>query len=465
MSSGFLDLWPDQPITMPPRSRLFSLEMIGVGTPGQEALSSYLIRLARLHVLRPNMLVGQLIIPLTRIQVSKVVGNFNIKYAKTLNGLGKYATEFSTALNHLTARDDLTLGTCLPWQEILDPKAIGLLHPHPRWCPICFMERRLSGKEPYLPLAWFISPIAHCTTHQKLLEESCPHCGRHQPFIPKHYYMDHCSYCAQSLAFVSEKPNPRAEMPPKSLGRFFSTAMVEMITNAPEAQTYATNNRLISQLSRLALHLSDGNMAAMHRQLGLREKTVVSWVSKGNRPTILSFLTLCHRIGIRPVNFLREDLPKDFELGMQRYSPPKLGGKMNLSKAEKTRIENFLKGTLADKDSTPALKEVAAHLGYTPSFLRYWWRKLGLEIAERHREAVHERSLLRLKTLRDRVAEISREIFDINPNAATKRIQERLAAERVCLAWPDVRRVVKETRATYLNQSPASPIITRRDQA
>jgi transposase-like protein len=164
------------------------------------------------------------------------------------------------------------------------------------------------------------------------------------------------------------------------------------------------------------------------------------------------------------VNFLREDLPKDFELGMQRHSPPKLGQKMNLSKAEKTRIENFLKGTLADKGSTPALKEVAAHLGYTPSFLRYWWRKLCLEIAEQHREAVHERSLLRLKTLCDRVAEISREIFDINPNAATKRIQERLAAERVCLAWPDVRRVVKETRATYLNQSPASPVITRRDQ-
>jgi hypothetical protein len=74
------------------------------------------------------------------------------------------------------------------------------------------------------------------------------------------------------LAFVSEKPNPRAEMPPKSLGRFFSTAVVDMITTAPEAPAYATNERLITQLNRLALHLSDGNMAAMHRQLGLRER-------------------------------------------------------------------------------------------------------------------------------------------------------------------------------------------------
>jgi hypothetical protein len=449
---------------MPPRSRLFSLEMIGVGTPGQEALSSYLIRLARLHMLRPNMLVSRVVIPLTRIQAPHTVGNFTTHYAKTLNGLGKYATEFSAALNQLTMRDDLALGTCLPWKDILDPKAVGLLHPHPRWCPICFMERRLSGKEPYLPLAWFLSQIAHCTTHQKQLEDICPHCGHHQPFIPKHYYMDHCSYCHQSLAFVGEKPNPRSEMPPKSLGRFFSTAMVEMIATAPEAGAYATNDRLVHQIRRLALQMSDGNLAAMHRRLGLREKTVVGWIRDGNRPTILSFLTLCHRIGIKPINFLREDLPKDFDPGIQRYSPPKLGGKINLSKAEKTRIENFLKATLADEDSSPALKEVATHLGYTPSFLRYWWRKLCLEIAERHRIAVHERSLLRLKTLRARVAEISKEIFDVNPNAATKRIQERLAAERVCLAWPEVRRVVNETRATYLNQSPASPVIARRDQ-
>ena len=135
MNCKTLDFWPDEHLPVPPRSQLFSLPMIGVGTPGQEALSSYLVRLANLHSVNPNVLVSRVLFPLTTIERNSVAGNFSSIYAKTMNGIGKYAMEFSTALAQLTCRSELAFGTCLPWRDVLDSKAVGLLSPHPRCAP------------------------------------------------------------------------------------------------------------------------------------------------------------------------------------------------------------------------------------------------------------------------------------------------------------------------------------------
>ena len=53
----------------PPRSKLVSLKPIGVGSAMSEALISYLTRLAGVHVVRPNVLVKDVILPHTTIQI------------------------------------------------------------------------------------------------------------------------------------------------------------------------------------------------------------------------------------------------------------------------------------------------------------------------------------------------------------------------------------------------------------
>src|SRR5438105_13804339 len=45
------------PAAMPPRSRLYSLEPIGIGTPQTESLTSYISRLAAAHGVRVRDLV------------------------------------------------------------------------------------------------------------------------------------------------------------------------------------------------------------------------------------------------------------------------------------------------------------------------------------------------------------------------------------------------------------------------
>ena len=56
-----LNLFPEAQI--PPRSTLYSLAPLGVGTPGIESLTSYVNRLAQVYHVGPRVLVAQHILP------------------------------------------------------------------------------------------------------------------------------------------------------------------------------------------------------------------------------------------------------------------------------------------------------------------------------------------------------------------------------------------------------------------
>jgi len=52
-----LDSWDLLPVAIPARSRLHSIEPIGVGTPFVESLTGYMIRLAAAHAVRVSDLI------------------------------------------------------------------------------------------------------------------------------------------------------------------------------------------------------------------------------------------------------------------------------------------------------------------------------------------------------------------------------------------------------------------------
>ena len=109
-----LELWSDLPVISPRRSRLFSLAPIGVGTDRQEALSSYMVRLARAHSVTPLDLCNHELLPITEIKMGRAMCNFVMKDAKTMNGLNKYAREAVKGFQQLTERNDLDNCTLLP---------------------------------------------------------------------------------------------------------------------------------------------------------------------------------------------------------------------------------------------------------------------------------------------------------------------------------------------------------------
>lgn len=449
MSNNTLELWPDLPQVSPRRSRLFSLAPIGVGTIHQEALSSYVVRLARAHSVSPLALCTRELLPITDIKMGRTLANFSMKDSKTLNGLNKYATEATRGFQQLTGRNDLENCTLLPWKDILDRRAVGLLHPHPRWCPACFIDWRAKSIDPYWPLLWFLSPATQCPTHAKALEERCPHCGSHQPFIPKHNYLDYCSRCGESLGFLTVAVNPRKEFAGKSASRFASQAVAEMISNNPLASTFATHERMTQRFHQLIRIVGSGNPAEMHRQLGLRPKTTTSWWRDGERPHIESLLVICYRLNLSPVDFLAKPLPEDTAPRERMFAPPRISNRKKLSKREMERLRDQLQSHLSPDTQSLPLIEVAKAMGYSASFLRYWFRAESAAICERYRTFAKARSIARLERLRKETEEIAREIFSVSPNASIKLVQAQLTARKICLAWPETQAVIRRVRQEY----------------
>jgi hypothetical protein len=89
---------------MPPRSRLFSLEPIGIGTPQTESLTSYISRLAAAHSVRVrDLVVGELLARITPShradgRYANLPGAFWRSETRTLNGTRSLAGRMVHAL-------------------------------------------------------------------------------------------------------------------------------------------------------------------------------------------------------------------------------------------------------------------------------------------------------------------------------------------------------------------------------
>jgi hypothetical protein len=65
-SNASYEEWKVELPSMPPRSTLYPLKPIGVGTSLVESLTSYITRLAEAHCLFPGILMGKVIAPLVQ---------------------------------------------------------------------------------------------------------------------------------------------------------------------------------------------------------------------------------------------------------------------------------------------------------------------------------------------------------------------------------------------------------------
>lgn len=99
------ELWDLEKPTIPPHSRLFSLEPIGLGTHYVESLTSYVVRLAETHCITTSKLVENEIIPILRLgDTSHKKNSYNFssiggyKSRGALNGTGVMSSNLVQAL-------------------------------------------------------------------------------------------------------------------------------------------------------------------------------------------------------------------------------------------------------------------------------------------------------------------------------------------------------------------------------
>ena len=119
--------------SIPPRSVLYQLLPIGIGTPGVESLTSDINRLAEAHCLTPGTLIVEMIAPqINRGFVQQITSrglNTLFNRAHTLNGTGEVADQFMQALESLTLRNDLRYLTLLNWSDVVLTRGFMRLNP------------------------------------------------------------------------------------------------------------------------------------------------------------------------------------------------------------------------------------------------------------------------------------------------------------------------------------------------
>lgn len=301
MVDSNLSLWEDDDVSIPPRSRLFNLELAGTDGRNREALLGYSHRLANEHVVPVLQLLKREVLSRTDMKAARFTTSFSKEYSKTINGFGKYADHMSSALGALTMIGNLRDGTFLAWRGLFDGKGTGVLHPKRRWCANCLSEAADEGRPIVHCLIWSAYLVAHCPIHMTPLRDRCSACASEQLFISDAVALGRCSRCG---AFLGMREGLWDCPPPTERERFMSDAVAEMISLGASASNLASPYVLIPRLKSFAVAAVNGGVRKLEREIGFRIGSICKWTEDGHRPQFDQFLEMCFRFGVSPVRLL-----------------------------------------------------------------------------------------------------------------------------------------------------------------
>ena len=164
------------------RTKLYKLEITGLGTFKSQSLTAYLSQLAHEHSVTVSDLVYSEIVPLLDNKYIKRDGEGNMflnhglfHNSHLINGAGNIAESFTNALDTLTGNSQLKYLTLLPFRDILGNNR--LLRKTKAWCPDCFRDMVENGNKLTEPLLWSFETVTVCPQHHRLLERLCTVCS------------------------------------------------------------------------------------------------------------------------------------------------------------------------------------------------------------------------------------------------------------------------------------------------
>lgn len=396
MSTAILRLYPSYDIQKPniaPRSRLYALEPIGIGSWYVESLTGYLARLSLSHCVTPRQLFLTEIAPhiaklknLQNLPEEIVSRLFGTQVCQPFsNGMGKNATYLVEALSILTLRNDLSNLTLLNWASVLSNR--GLLRNQRSWCPFCYTEWQQGDLEVYEPLLWLINAVVICPNHYQRLESQCPHCHQTLPVFYWNFRPGYCSNCNQWLGnqqYFSKRINQQD----KKLEQQLSAArnVGELLAFSPSQYFPLKKDNISHLISTYINQIFKSNKAAFSRAVGISETTIGFWCNRKVIPPIDKLLLMANYFGITLLDFFTEsNLIFD-----RNSSEPEI---INLQQSRKTykRInderKSILKIVLTEitfEDYPPSLEDVAIRLKCRPLVLQRYFPELCHVIKVRH---------------------------------------------------------------------------------
>jgi hypothetical protein len=247
------ELWSPKPLEIPKRSRLFSLEPIGLETPYTESISSYLCRLAQEHCVTSQRLIIGEIAPLmmgeeynsTLIKQNASILFSNSDAKPTINGMREKTLSLVQALKELTQRKDLSFLSLLTWKGVINERK--LFRQYRAWCPQCNEQWRQERDVIYEPLLWSFKEIDVCLCHNCLLVDKCPHCSSRLPVIANSLQLGYCSRC-QGLLGSQQDESQVLTADELEWDQYKIRSIGDLIAIAPKFQYQPTLEALIRKL-------------------------------------------------------------------------------------------------------------------------------------------------------------------------------------------------------------------------
>ena len=360
---------------IPPRSHLYHLEPIAVGTPYVESLTGYIARLAEAHCISTGRLISRQLAPL--IQEGYVFGmhepinlGAGAVGSRQLNGTKSMAERGVQALETLTLRDNLRFLTMLTWTHVLTP--VGLLRAIRAWCPTCYEEWRTVGQVVYEPLLWALDAVTVCLHHSRHLQTQCPYCHKQIPPLGSRSRPGYCSRCQNWLGIssaselldrevLSEKELKWQSWVINNTGKLFITA--PYLSSAP------TRERLTKNIIACINQATEGNFSEFGRLIELPHRQVRTYYVGTSIPQLKTLVRMCNRLGISLLDFLtKETVTINFDTSRTRLQKPRLQNrrkvksKKPLKEFYNEKAEQALQTALQESPA-PSLQELARRLG------------------------------------------------------------------------------------------------------
>ncbi|HMR65731.1 MAG TPA: TniQ family protein, partial [Anaerolineae bacterium] len=380
-------LWDLSPVELPPRSRLYHLEPIGIGTAQVESLTSYLNRLARAHSVSARRLAmtEMRAVLESHYPAESVVTNTFGHINHTINGAGRSAIRAVLALEKLTLRNDLRFLTMWSWKVI---SAGSLLRSGRAWCPACYEQWRQAGQTLYEPLLWTLSVVTVCPQHHQRLVQQCPHqdCQATLPVLPPTGQSGYCSRCQGWLGVVSTE---KEFVEPISSEQLWQANTVgELLVAAPSLPMPLPKERVAGIISKSVERGPTGSVYALSRMSGLPLDRLYAFLQETKALQLGLFLDTCYRLEISPLEYLIEPemVENHCQIGAQEAASPYTLLEQDLSRFDFDQAQRVLTTLLANDEQPPSLREVARQLGQRENNLRRHFPELCQAIVEQRQQ-------------------------------------------------------------------------------
>ncbi len=277
--------------------RLFHLQPIGIGTPYEESLASYIKRLAEAHKVLPAALIQKEILPYTNsgVHVQNLISTY--PSVKINSFSTKFIDNIITILEDKTNNYDSSLLSIRKWREYLNP--YNSIRKYQAWCPFCFMDSLGSEKPVYEQYIWSFQDVEICKIHQVRLVDKCPYCSSYLNPLNYSSRIGYCDGCNTWLGSNSRSGKGITQAENEWFNWAYDNIGMLFCTPPPANKMMFINNMntLIRKFS--AKKLSE--------ELNIYPEVILRWAT-GKNADITNLLNLSYKLNISVHELFTQDI-------------------------------------------------------------------------------------------------------------------------------------------------------------